>query len=70
MNQFGLMTLIQYQDISRELAINVRFRWELSPGNVIYLVYNKNWKRSWDPMSRFLPLQERSVFKIQLSIRP
>jgi hypothetical protein len=68
--RIGLMNYFQYDDISRELAINVRFRWELSPGNVIYLVYNKNWQRSWNPMNRFLPLQERSVFKIQLSIRP
>jgi len=68
--RLGLMNYIQYDDVSRELAINVRFRWELSPGNVIYLVYNKNWEKSWDPMSRFLPLQERGVFKIQLSIRP
>jgi len=68
--RIGLMNYIQYDDVSRELAINVRFRWELSPGNVIYLVYNKNWQRSWNPMNRFLPLQERSVFKIQLSIRP
>ena len=68
--RLGLMNYIQYDDVSRELAINVRFRWELSPGNVIYLVYNKNWERSWDPMSRFLPLQERGVFKVQLSIRP
>lgn len=68
--RLGLMNYIQYDDVSRELAINVRFRWELSPGNVIYLVYNKNWERSWDPMSRFLPLQERGVFKLQLSIRP
>jgi len=69
MNQFGLMTLIQYQDISRELAINVCFPWELSPGKIIYLVYNKNWQRSWNPMSRLLPLQERGGFKVELSIR-
>jgi len=68
--RIGLMNYIQYDDVSRELAINIRFRWELSPGNVIYLVYNKNWERSWDPMNRFLPLQERGVFKVQLSIRP
>ncbi len=66
----GLMNYFQYDDVSRELGINCRFRWEIRPGNVIYLVYNKNWERRHDPLSRFVPLQERGVFKIQLSIRP
>ena len=68
--RFGLMNYFQYDDVSKELGVNLRFRWEITPGNVIYLVYNKNWERHWDPVSRFVPLQERGVFKIQLSIRP
>jgi len=68
--RFGLMNYFQYDDVSEELGINLRFRWEISPGNIVYLVYNKNWERRWDPLSRFVPLQERGVFKIQLSIRP
>jgi len=66
----GLMNYIQYDDVSRTLGANVRFRWQLSPGNEIYLVYTKNWERRWDPVSRFVPLGERGVFKITLSIRP
>jgi hypothetical protein len=66
----GLMNYIQYDDVSRTLGANIRFRWQLSPGNEIYLVYTKNWERSWDPVSRFVPLGERGVFKITLSIRP
>ncbi len=66
----GLMTFIQYDDESRELGANIRFKWRISPGNVIYLVYNKNWLKSWDPESRFYPLQDIGVFKIQLSVRP
>ena len=66
----GLMSYIQYDDVSRTLGANIRFRWQLSPGNEIYLVYTKNWERSWDPVSRFVPLGERGVFKITLSIRP
>ena len=66
----GLMNYIQYDDISRTLGANIRFRWQLSPGNEIYLVYTKNWERRWDPVSRFVPLGERGVFKITLSIRP
>jgi hypothetical protein len=66
----GLMSYIQFDDVSNLLGANIRFRWQLSPGNVIYLVYTKNWERRWDPMSRFVPLGERGVFKITLSVRP
>ena len=66
----GLMNYIQYDDISRRLGWSARLRWQISPGNEIYLVYNKNWERRWDPTSRFIPLEERGVFKISLSIRP
>ncbi len=66
----GLMNYLQYDDISHELGWSARLRWQVSPGNEIYVVYNKNWERRWDPTSRFVPLEERGVFKISLSIRP
>ncbi len=66
----GLMNYIQYDDISRELGWSARLRWQISPGNEIYLVYNKNWERRSDPTSRFAPLEDRGVLKISLSIRP
>jgi len=66
----GLMNYVQYDDISRELGWSARLRWQISPGNLIYLVYNKNWERRWDPASRFVPLEGRGIFKISLSIRP
>ena len=66
----GLMNYIQYDDISRQLGWSARLRWQISPGNEIYLVYNKNWERRWDPASRFDPLAEHGVIKISLSVRP
>ena len=66
----GLMNYIQFDDISNTLGWNARLRWQLSPGNEVYLVYTKNWERVWDPQSRFMPLQDRGVVKISLSIRP
>jgi hypothetical protein len=66
----GLMSYIQYDDVSKNLGANLRLRWRVSPGNEIFLVYTKNWERRWDPMSRFVPLGERGVFKISLSLRP
>ena len=66
----GFMNYIQYDDISRELGWSARLRWQISPGNEIFLVYNKNWERRWDPAARFFPLEDRGVLKISLSVRP
>jgi len=66
----GFMNYIQYDDISRQLGWNARLRWRITPGNEVYLVYNKNWERRYDPAARFFPLQDRGVLKITLSIRP
>ena len=66
----GLMNYIQFDDISNQLGWSARLRWQISPGNEIYLVFNKNWERRWDPASRLFPLEQRGVLKISLSIRP
>ncbi|MCD6192743.1 MAG: carbohydrate binding family 9 domain-containing protein [Candidatus Aminicenantes bacterium] len=66
----GLLNYIQYDDVSNRLGANIRLKWRISPGNVIYLVYNSTWERRWDPLSRFVPLESRGVFKITFSWRP
>lgn len=66
----GLMNYIQYDNMSHQLGWSARLRWRVSPGNDIYFVYNQNWEKRWDPMSRFFPLEQRGVLKISLSIRP
>ncbi len=66
----GWMNYIQFDDISKLLGWSSRLRWQISPGNEIYLVYNKGWERRWDPSSRFVPLDERGVLKLTFSIRP
>ena len=66
----GFMNYIQFDDMSNDLGWNARLRWQIKPGNEIYLVYNKNWLRSFDPISRFTSTGERGVIKITLSIRP
>jgi hypothetical protein len=68
--ELGLMNYVQFDDMSNTLGWNARLRWQITPGNEIYLVYNKNWERVWDPRSRFTPLGNRGVIKITLSIRP
>jgi hypothetical protein len=69
-SDLGLMSYIQYDDVSRNLGANIRFKWRISPGNTIFLVYNRGWEKVWDPRERFLPLYDRGVFKIQLNWRP
>lgn len=66
----GFMNYIQYDSVSKILGWSARFRWEIKPGNFIYLIYNSNWERRWDPASRFYAVGDRGVFKITLSIRP
>jgi len=66
----GLMNYVQFDDISNTLGWSARVRWQISSGNEIFLVYNKNWERRWDPAGRFAPLGDRGVIKISLSIRP
>jgi hypothetical protein len=68
--KLGLMNYIQFDDMSNTLGWSSRLRWEITPGNEIYFVYNRNWERVWDPRSRLAPLGDRSVLKISLSIRP
>lgn len=66
----GFMNYVQYDSVSKMLGWSARFRWEVKPGNFIYLIYNSNWERRWDPTSRFYAAGDRGVFKITLSIRP
>lgn len=71
----GLMTYLQYDSVSENIGINCRFKWRISPGNTIYIVYNKSWEKGFDLLSnystrRFFSPRDRGIFKIQLSWRP
>ena len=71
----GLMTYLQYDSESENIGVNIRFKWRISPGNTVFLVYNKAWERGIDllsgySMQRFLSLRDRGIIKIQLSWRP
>ena len=65
----GISNYIQYDDVTNLMGYNGRFFWVIRPGNIIYLVYNNNMERQWDPESRFKIQEEQIKFKIQLSIR-
>ena len=39
----SLSSNIQYDDVSHLLGTNTRFRWIITPGTDVFLVYNHNW---------------------------
>ena len=65
----GLSNFLQYDDVSKMMGYNGRFFWQIRPGNIVYLVYNNNLLRRWDPESRFQLQEEEITLKVQLSIR-
>ena len=59
--------LVQYDSESRELGLQSRFRWILTPGTDIFLVYNRGWYR--DFRSKYLPTFDRGSVKFQYTFR-
>jgi len=41
---FSWNTVVQYDNISRQLGLNSRIRWTWSPGNDVFLVVNNGWQ--------------------------
>lgn len=65
-----LMALTQYDNTSRNLGTNVRFRWTLKPGTDMFVVYNRGWDQLWSPDDRFAPNFEQFAVKFQYTWRP
>jgi hypothetical protein len=65
----GMNNELQYDDVSNLMGYNGRFFWQIRPGNIIYLVYNNNLIRQWDPESSFRRQEDEISLKIQLSLR-
>lgn len=61
-------TNIQYDDITASIGINNRFRWIVTPGTDLFLVYNHNWLQ--DPLNRnFLTLSSQATIKFTYTHR-
>lgn len=58
-----LVNNIQFDSVSRVLGWQSRFRWILTPGNDLFVVYTQNWLDPLDPSSRFLTLDRRGATK-------
>ncbi len=65
----GISNYIQFDDVSNRIGYNGRFFWQIRPGNIIYLVYNNNIARIFDPDRRFRLIEDQVQFKVQMSVR-
>jgi hypothetical protein len=59
----ALVNVVQYDTVSRVLGWQSRYRWILTPGNDLYVVYTHNWVE--DPLAdRFGTLDRRAASKV------
>ena len=59
----ALVNNVQYDSVSRVLGWQSRFRWIVTPGNDVYVVYTHNWED--DPvLNRFDTLERRLASKV------
>jgi hypothetical protein len=58
-----LVNNVQFDTVSRVLGWQARFRWILTPGNDVFVVYTHNWIELSDPLSRFRTLDRRGAAK-------
>ena len=58
-----LVNNVQFDSVSRVLGWQSRFRWILTPGNDIFVVYTHNWIDPADASARFVTLDRRAAAK-------
>jgi hypothetical protein len=66
-----LTSFLQYDNQSRSLGNNVRLRWTLKPGNDLFVVWNRGWRRtgidagdrSFQPDTELLAVKLRWTFR-------
>lgn len=62
----SLTTIVQYDNVSRELGMYARFRWIVNPGNDLYIVYSHNWQSL---ETRWLTLDRAATTKVNYTHR-
>ncbi len=63
----GLTNFVQYDTDSRNLGLQSRLRWILTPGNEFFIVLNQGWQQ--DPLDRFQSAQTRFRVKLNYTFR-
>jgi hypothetical protein len=59
--------LVQYDNESRELGFQSRFRWIIKPGNDLFVVLNRGWYRSFD--HDYITTFDRATVKLAYTFR-
>lgn len=59
--------LVQYDNESRILGFQTRFRWILQPGNDLFLVLNRGWFKTYE--HDYVPSFDRGTIKLQYTFR-
>ena len=65
-----LSTFTQYDNESEELGTNIRFRWTVTPGTDLFLVYNRGWTHIPDESLHLPPAYDQFVVKFVYTWRP
>jgi hypothetical protein len=66
----SLQNNLQYDDVSRSLGWQMRFRWIQRPGNDVFFVYTQNWQDFDTPEGRrFRTLDGRAAGKLVYTLR-
>ena len=68
-SQWSLVTLVQYDNISEDIGINARLRFNLAAGQDIWFVLNHNMERDVTIDDRFRSTQSLAVAKIRYTFR-
>jgi len=65
----SLSSNIQFDDVTEVLGTNTRFRWIITPGTDIFIIYNHNWLNSPALDKRFFTIQQGGAMKVGYTYR-
>ncbi|WP_240484985.1 carbohydrate binding family 9 domain-containing protein [Arenibacter latericius] len=65
----SLSSNIQFDDVSDLLGTNTRFRWIITPGTDVFLVYNHNWLNNPGVDRRLITTQKGAAMKVVYTYR-
>jgi len=61
---------LQYDSESRTVGMNARLRWTIEPGNDVFLVWNRGWRRPLEGRGYTLTaLSDEVVLKLRWTFR-
>lgn len=66
---FNISTLLQYDNLSREVGISARVRRTFQPGNEMFFIINRSYEQDEHEFDRFLPLDSEYAAKLGWTFR-